>query len=163
MKSARRRDLLKILHEGRASTQKDFVDALRAAGHDVTQATVSRDLQELGAVRVREEGRVTYRFPDGVPQLHGIRTVQRTLVTELEEFAIDICTAGNLVIVLTLPGHAAAVARAIDLARLDDVCGTIAGDDTIFVAAADANAAQVLSHKWRGATGSNEGQVSDGS
>lgn len=160
MKSARRRDLLKILHEGRASTQQDFVDALGAAGHDVTQATVSRDLQELGAIKVREGGRVTYRFPDGVP-LNGIRSPQRSLVNELEEFAIDIRVAGNLVVVLTLPGHAAAVARAVDLAHLTDVSGTIAGDDTIFVATADAATARELSDRWRGAT-SEEGRVSDG-
>ena len=163
MKSARRRDLLKILHQGQASTQQDFVDALRAAGHDVTQATVSRDLQELGAVKVREEGRVHYRFPDGLPRLNGIRTIQRSLLTELEDFAIDICTAGNLVVVLTLPGHAAAVARAIDLAHLSDVCGTIAGDDTIFVATANLEVASALADRWRGATVSDEGQVSDGS
>lgn len=163
MKSARRRDLLKILHQGQASTQQDFVEALRAAGHDVTQATVSRDLQELGAVKVRDEGRVTYRFPDGIPRLNGVRTIQRTLLTELEDFAIDICTAGNLVVVLTLPGHAAAVARAIDLARVPDVCGTIAGDDTIFVATANDGVAGALADRWRGATVSDEGQVSDGS
>lgn len=163
MRSARRRDLLKILHDGRASTQQDFVEALREAGHEVTQATVSRDLQELGAVKVREGNKVTYRFPDGVPRLNGLRSVQRTLVTELDEFAIDICTAGNLVVVLTLPGHAAAVARAIDLAQLEDVCGTIAGDDTIFVATAGEKTASELSDRWRGATVSEEGQVSDGS
>ena len=163
MKSARRRDLLKILHEGRASTQQDFVDALRSAGHDVTQATVSRDLQELGAVKVREEGRVIYRFPDGLPRVSGIRTIQRSLLSELEDFAIDICTAGNLVVVLTLPGHAAAVARAIDLAHLEDVCGTIAGDDTIFVATANSKTADKIADRWRGATVPDEGQVSDGS
>lgn len=159
MKSARRRDLLKILHEGRASTQQDFVDALRAAGHDVTQATVSRDLQELGAVKVREGTGVIYRFPDGIPRVNGLRPIQRTLLSELEDFAIDICTAGNLVVVLTLPGHAAAVARAIDLAHLPDVCGTIAGDDTIFVATADTDTASALADRWRGATAFDEGQV----
>lgn len=163
MKSARRRDLLKILHEGLASTQQDFVDALRDAGHDVTQATVSRDLQELGAVKVREGNRVTYRFPDGVPRLNGLRSVQRTLLSELQEFAIDIRPAGNLVVVLTLPGHAAAVARAIDLNPTDGVRGTIAGDDTIFVATPAASTATEIADRWRGATSSDEGQVSDGS
>ena len=162
MKTERRRDLLKILHEGRASTQQDFVDALRNAGHDVTQATVSRDLQELGAVKVREGNRVTYRFPDGVPRLNGLGSVQRTLLSELQEFAIDIRPAGNLVVVLTLPGHAAAVARAIDLNPTDGARGTIAGDDTIFVATPDPTAATEIADRWRGAT-SDEGQVSDGS
>ena len=162
MKSARRRDLLKILHEGRASTQQDFVEALGEAGHDVTQATVSRDLQELGAVKVRDGNRVTYRFPDGMPRLNGVRSMQRTLLVELEDFAIDIRTAGNLVVVLTLPGHAAAVARAIDLNPIDGVRGTIAGDDTIFVATPDGPTATEIADRWRGATTTNEGQVSDG-
>jgi transcriptional regulator of arginine metabolism len=147
VKSERRRDLLKILHQGHASTQQDFVAALRAAGHDVTQATVSRDLQELGAVKIRVGDEVAYRFPD---ELRGVRVTDRSLARELSDFAIDIRVAGNLVVVVTLPGHAAAVARAIDLANADDVVGSIAGDDTIFVATPDTVSATRLQLSWLG-------------
>lgn len=131
MKSQRRRDLLKLLRSGAASTQQDFVEALRTAGHDVTQATVSRDLHELGAVKVRAGRRAIYRLPD---QLTEDGLVADNLATTLAETAIDIRPAAALVVVITLPGHAAAAARALDLAGLPQALGTIAGDDTVFVA-----------------------------
>lgn len=144
MKSERRRDLLRILHRGHASTQQDLVAALRAAGHDVTQATVSRDLQQLGAVKVRLGDQVAYRFPDDALRVAAGQSAQRNLEREMRERAIDVRTAAALVVVVTMPGHAAAVARAIDIAALPEVAGTIAGDDTVFVATADERTAQSL-------------------
>lgn len=144
MKSERRRDLLRILHRGHASTQQDLVAALRAAGHDVTQATVSRDLQQLGAVKVRLGDQVAYRFPDDALRVAAGQSAQRNLEREMRESAIDVRTAAALVVVVTMPGHAAAVARAIDIAALPEVAGTIAGDDTVFVATADERTAQSL-------------------
>lgn len=148
MKSARRRDLLKILYQGHASTQQDFVAALREAGHDVTQATVSRDLQELGAVKVRLGDQVAYRFPDDVLRAAAGQSAQRSLTRELQEFAIDVRVAATIVVVVTMPGHAAAVARAIDLAALPEIVGTIAGDDTVFVATPDQETAESLRSDW---------------
>ena len=155
MKSARRRDLLRILHRGHASTQQDLVAALRAAGHNVTQATVSRDLQRLGAVKVRQGDQVAYRFPDDALRAAAGETSQRNLERELRERAIDVRTAAALVVVVTMPGDAGAVARAIDLAALPEVAGTIAGDDTVFVATADGSTAQALRARWL-ATGDPE-------
>lgn len=148
MKSARRRDLLKILSQGHASTQQDFVAALREAGHDVTQATVSRDLQELGAVKVRLGNEVAYRFPDDVLRATVGQTAQRNLLREMQDLAIDVRVAAALVVVVTMPGHAAALARTIDLAALPEVVGTIAGDDTVFVATADQPTAESLRTRW---------------
>lgn len=148
MKSQRRRDLLKILHEGRASTQQEFVAALRGAGHDVTQATVSRDLHDLGAVKVKVGEEIAYRFPDEARSNAPVARTGRSLTRELMEFAIDIRVAANLVVIVALPGHAAAIARAIDLAAPREVIGTIAGDDTVFVATADDRAAAQLAEKW---------------
>ncbi len=157
MKSARRRDLLKILHQGHASTQQDFVAALREAGHDVTQATVSRDLQELGAVKVRLGDQVAYRFPDDVLRAAAGQSAQRNLERELQELAIDIRAAAALVVVVTMPGHAAALARSIDLAALPEVVGTIAGDDTVFVATPSEETAQSLRADWLAADGPKKG------
>lgn len=148
MKSARRRDLLKILYQGHASTQQDFVAALREAGHDVTQATVSRDLQELGAVKVRLGNQVAYRFPDDVLRAAAGQSAQRNLMKEMQELAIDVRVAAALVVVVTMPGHAAALARTIDLAALPEVMGTIAGDDTVFVATPDHRTAESLRARW---------------
>ncbi|MBW3594598.1 MAG: arginine repressor [Actinobacteria bacterium] len=147
MKGQRRRDLIKILHEGTASSQQDIVDGLRSAGHDVTQATVSRDLQDVGARKVRAGGGFVYRLPDEIPRGDADLT-DRNLVRTLDEFAIAIRPAASLVIVVTAPGHASAVARAIDLAGLDEVAGTIAGDDTIFVATNSERHAASLADAW---------------
>ncbi len=149
MKSQRRRDLLKILHEGTASSQHDIVEALRSAGHDVTQATVSRDLQEVGATKIRVNGHFVYRLPDELPRGGG-DLLSRNLARTLDEFAIAVRAAGSLVVVVTAPGHASAVARAIDLAGLDKVAGTIAGDDTIFVATGSDDDARALAAAWTG-------------
>lgn len=148
MKSERRRDLLRILHEGRASTQQDFVAALRAAGHVVTQATVSRDLNELGAVKVRVGDHFAYRFADDVPRSSAAEVAMESLMRDLEQLAIEIRAAGSLITVITLPGHAAALARAIDLAAVEGVYGTIAGDDTIFAATPDNATAERIAASW---------------
>lgn len=148
MKLHRRRDLVRILHDGRAARQQDIVRALRDAGHDVTQATVSRDLQELGATKMRSNGGFVYKLPDDLPHSAGGDLMTRNLHKVLEEFAIGIHSAASLVVVQTAPGHASAVARAIDLAVIDEVLGTIAGDDTIFIATNSDTTAAVVAERW---------------
>lgn len=147
MRSQRRKDLIRVLREGQASSQKDIVAALRSAGHEVTQATVSRDLRELGASKVAVNGHAVYRLPDEIPRGGG-DLMARGLLRTLQEFALAIRTAGSLVIVFTAPGHAAAVARAIDVAAEAEVVGTVAGDDTIFVATSDVGAAETVARRW---------------
>lgn len=148
MRSARRRDLLQILRSGSAATQQDFVRALRDRGHDVTQATVSRDLRELGAMKVRTSDGFAYMLPDDVQRAPIDDLRDRRLEQFLRDFAVDVRTAGILVIVITPPGSANVVARAIDQAGLDDVVGTIAGDDTIFVATPSEMVASTLAQRW---------------
>ncbi len=134
MRTDRIRDLTRVLRGGHAATQKEIVAALRSAGHHVTQATVSRDLQEIGAAKVRVGDTLEYRLPDHMPRAPGGDLMTRSLHRTLDEFALDVSVAASLVVIATAPGHAAAVARAIDMAGLEDVSGTIAGDDTIFIA-----------------------------
>jgi transcriptional regulator of arginine metabolism len=148
MRSSRRRDLLRILHAGHASSQSEIADELRAAGHDVTQATVSRDLRAVGAVKVKLNGGFTYRLPDEIPRSSTGDLMARNLVTTLKEFAVDVAQAASIVVVTTAPGHASAVARAIDLAGVAQVVGTIAGDDTIFVATPSKDDAELLANAW---------------
>jgi transcriptional regulator of arginine metabolism len=148
MRPDRRRDLLRILREGSASSQKEIVRALQRAGHDVTQATVSRDLREIGASKVRSAEGFVYRLADDVPHSWNGDLVARNLDRSLAEFALDIRRAHSLVIVTTAPGHASAVARAIDLAAAEPVMGTVAGDDTIFVATESPDAAASLAQRW---------------
>ena len=153
MKSQRLRDLYGLLHEGRAASQEVLVQELRSAGHEVTQATVSRDLRTLGALKVRVDDELAYRLPDDVPSAAGNEFTARNLARVLNEFAVDIRPAGSLVIVSTPPGHAGAVARALDLAPAGEVMGTLAGDDTIFVATANAGSAKRLAQRWLNAAG----------
>ena len=161
MRSSRRRDLTRLLREGRASSQRDIVQSLRAAGHEVTQATISRDLQELGALKVRTKDGFVYRLPDEMSRGGG-DLMARNLLHTLEEFALSVRVAGNLVVVMTAPGHAAAVGRAIDLAPNDDVIGTVAGDDTIFVATPNQKAAERLASAWTETTLAEVGPQHDG-
>jgi transcriptional regulator of arginine metabolism len=124
----RRREVVaRLLRARRIGTQEELLEALRAGGIEATQATLSRDLAQLGARRVsRPEGGAVYELPDGVGERDGLATL-RGLVSEVASNA-------SLVVIRTHPGSAPAIARAIDLAALPDVLGTIAGDDTIFVA-----------------------------
>ncbi|MDQ3986107.1 MAG: arginine repressor [Actinomycetota bacterium] len=150
MRPDRRRDLIQILHRGQASSQEDIVQALRGRGHDVTQATVSRDLRELGATKVRVAEGYSYRLPEDIPPVGNGDLVGRRLDRTLGEFALDVMQAATLVVVKTPPGHASAVARAIDQSPLDAVMGTVAGDDTVFVATPSEATARWLADEWRG-------------
>jgi transcriptional regulator of arginine metabolism len=125
----RRRDAVaRLLRSRRIGTQEELLAALAAAGFRATQATLSRDLARLGARRVsRPEGGTVYELGDGATA--GGLAALRGLVA-------DVAANASLVVIRTHPGSAPAVARAIDLAELREVLGTIAGDDTIFVAPA---------------------------
>jgi transcriptional regulator of arginine metabolism len=148
MRSERIRDLMRLLHEGTASSQNDIVKALVDAGHHVTQATVSRDLRDVGATKVRSGDGFVYRLPDDIPRSGDL--VSRSLQRSLDEFAISIVAAASLVVVQTAPGHASAVARAVDMSGDPNIVGTVAGDDTIFVATPDNEAAAALAARWQG-------------
>ena len=148
MRSERRRDLLRLLRAGRARSQLEIVEALRAAGHDVTQTTVSRDLRAIGAIKSRSQDGVRYVLAEDDRRAPGRDFNERTLIRTVAEFALEIRAASSLVVVLTAPGHAAIVARAVDLSGVPDVVGTVAGDDTIFVATPGPRHAAALARLW---------------
>lgn len=144
----RRRDLQRILLEGRAENQRQIVERLKDLGHDVTQATVSRDLSDIGATKLRVGGRAAYTMPDETgarPKGYGMT---RELERVLSEFVLDVRGAASVVVLRTTPGHAPAVARAIDIASPEKVAGTIAGDDTVFVATGSELAATSVASEW---------------
>jgi transcriptional regulator of arginine metabolism len=131
-KQQRQRLIAEWLRHQRIASQEELVARLDRAGVPTTQATVSRDLEELGAVRVRREGATHYRLPEQLERGDAGR-----LDRLLAEWVTGIIAAGNLVVLKTPPGSANLVANALDAAGLDEVAGTIAGDDTIFVALVD--------------------------
>lgn len=123
----RRRDAVaRILRARRIGTQEELLAALGDAGFRATQATLSRDLARLGARRASRPGGGTFYELHAGSGENGLGAL-RGLVQEIVANA-------SLVVIRTHPGSAPAIARAIDLAELPDVLGTIAGDDTIFVA-----------------------------
>ena len=126
----RRRHLRALLASQDVETQAEIRQALAADGFEVTQATVSRDLDAIGASRVRTNGHHVYRLaPSEVSE-------ERTaLFAAVDEFVETITTSGNLLVVKVPPGAAQFVASRIDAAQVDGVLGSIAGDDTILVVA----------------------------
>jgi transcriptional regulator of arginine metabolism len=125
--AARRRLVRSLIADHVIGSQQALVELLAGHGHDITQATASRDLQAVGAVKLGDG----YVIADE-------RHVQATaLAHAIDEFAESITASGNLVVVRTPPGGAHLLAAALDAAALDGVLGTVAGDDTILVVAAD--------------------------
>ncbi len=125
--------ILRLVQERPLSTQADVADALRAHGIDAVQATVSRDISQLGLVKVRnEEGRLVYALP-GAADLRRLEELTSTL----RRWLGGMTPAGQLLVLATPRGFAAALADAIDAAALPEVAGTIAGENTVFVAARD--------------------------
>jgi transcriptional regulator of arginine metabolism len=141
---ARREAVRHILRTTRVGTQEDLRARLLTRGFDVTQATLSRDLSRLRARRVTvpDEGSIyeidSFAASDG----HGELARLRDVVTGIEESVA-------LVVVMTATGAASSVALALDRARLPEALGTIAGDDTIFVAPARASSAAAVAKKLR--------------
>jgi len=125
-----RRDAIRRLIRTRAVPTQDALGELLAKeGFEVTQATLSRDLAQLRAVRAsRPQGGMAYGV-DGAPAM-----ATADQLREMGEMVTSVEENGMLVVLLTQPGAASAVARGIDLARLPQVLGSVAGDDTIFLA-----------------------------
>ena len=144
--------ILRLVGARQLSTQSDVVRALKDEGLDAVQATVSRDIAQLGLVKVRGEGgRLVYALP-GAADLDRLSE----LTSALRRWTAALEPTGNLVVLKTPPGHANALALAFDEAALPEVAGCIAGDDTIFLAARDgltgAELAQQLRHHLDGDT-----------
>ena len=144
--------ILRLVQEQPLSTQADVAEALREAGYEAVQTTVSRDIAQLGLVKRRNaEGRLVYALP-GAADLDRLNE----LTAALRRWTLALTPANALVVVKTPPGYANALALAIDEAQLPDVAGTIAGDDTIFLAPRDgvtaADLAQQLRHHLEGDT-----------
>ena len=133
-RESRRRLLLALLAEHDIHSQSDAVALLAEHGIEATQATVSRDLDDLGAVKVRgPDGQLVYR----VAVDPGPAAARRRLPAVLRQFVTRIDASGNLAVLRTPPAGAGPVASALDLAELPDVLATVAGDDTVLVVAQD--------------------------
>lgn len=146
-KTQRQQVIARLLAEEAVTSQEQIVDHLAANDITATQATVSRDLEDLGAIKVRMPGGMAaYAIPDHphqqvVPSGH-LRRV-------FTEWVVGADASANIVVLRTLPGSAHVVASAIDRSGLDEVLGTVAGDDTLFVVAAPGHAGDDVAELFR--------------
>jgi transcriptional regulator of arginine metabolism len=141
--------ILRLVHERPISTQGELVDALRSEGHEVVQTTVSRDVHELGLIKVRDaRGRLVYAYPEESGFAEEVSEA-------ISRWALTVEASGNLVVVTTPYGYADALAQAIDVARHPHIAGTIAGENTVLVIAREpatgAQLADELQHYRRAA------------
>ncbi|NLJ95050.1 MAG: arginine repressor [Clostridiaceae bacterium] len=129
-KSLRQSRILQIIQNKNIETQEELVEALKDYNMEVTQATVSRDIKELGILKVAT-GHGGQKY---VPMSQSGEGASGRLMTIFVEAIVSIESANSFVIIKTLPGLAQAAAAALDSMHLEQVLGCIAGDDTIFVA-----------------------------
>lgn len=143
-KDHRQRAIADLIRGHQLGSQEEVADRLAALGFAVTQATVSRDLEQLGAMKVRRGGHLTYALPDDPRDVQAPR-----LATLFRDWVRSIDTAANLVVIKTPPGSAHLVGVALDNSGLAEIVGTICGDDTIFVACRSSSEAEMLAGKMR--------------
>src|SRR5262249_41365824 len=137
--------ILRLVEQNQLSTQAEVTEALRGQGFDAVQATVSRDIAQLGLVKVRNgNGRLVYALPgaDDLERLETLAASRRRWVSGMK-------AAGQLLVLTTPNGFAVPLADAIDSAALEEVAGTIAGENTVFVAARDGMTGGELEEQFR--------------
>jgi transcriptional regulator of arginine metabolism len=151
-KPQRQHRIAKILEQHAVANQAQLVDLLLAEdGVVATQATVSRDLEDMGAVKVRVPGgELVYAIPE-LP--HDQIAPEDNLRRVFGDWVVDCAHSGSLVILRTPPGSAHVVASALDRAGLDEVIGTVAGDDTILVVCAEKIPGRQVAEKMRNLAG----------
>ncbi|MEC9372276.1 MAG: arginine repressor [Planctomycetota bacterium] len=129
-KARRQRLIAELIEAEHPRSQEQLRELLLDEGIEVTQATLSRDLREVGVIK----GPEGYSLPGEATRDGGRRDARKELERAIESHLLEADTAGNLVVLHTAPGHAQALAVAFDGIEIDGVVGTISGDDTIFIA-----------------------------
>lgn len=140
MKRLRQQQIRDILEQRPIRTQHELAAALRQRGFRATQATVSRDVAELGLVKVGRSGVHAYSLPARVEDLE--TSGEERLAKLLHDLPIEVHEAGLLLVVRTIPGSAHAIAAALDRSGWPEMAGSIAGDDTLFIAFAERGSVQ---------------------
>lgn len=144
---SRRRLVAQLVTTETIESQAQLRRLLSHSGHTVTQATISRDLEAVGATKAREADGMRYRIRD--PE--DMRRAHSALTSAVNEFVESVAVTGPLVVVRVPPGAANLLGGRIDAAELPNVLGTIAGDDTVFIAVDQpTNAAAVVAQLERG-------------
>ena len=143
MKNGRQKQILTIVSEHDVETQEELIVRLKASGFKATQATVSRDIKELRLIKMATENG-HYKYVQSVGE-DGKSSAKIDNV--LRETVISVRNAGPIVVVRTYAGMAMAAAAAVDAMQINCILGTIAGDDTIFIAVSDEVASDLIEKK----------------
>jgi transcriptional regulator of arginine metabolism len=151
MKRLRHRAIRDVVAARPIRTQQELAAALRERGFQTTQATMSRDVAELGLIKAPREGTQAYAIPKRLVEAES--SGEERLRALLRDLPIDVRESGLLAVIRTLPGSAHAIAAALDRARWPEVAGSIAGDDTVFVACVDRTALGRVLDRVREASG----------
>lgn len=146
LKERRQQAVADLIREHALASQEEVAARLAGLGFEVTQATVSRDLEQLGAVKVRRDGRISYALPDQIPANGGSPS---RLASVLRDWVRSVDVAATIVVLRTPPGSAHLVGVALDESALLEIVGTICGDDTIFAACRSGADAETLATKLR--------------
>ncbi len=150
VRARRQKVIAEIIRTASPGSQEEVTERLAALGFAVTQATVSRDLDQMGAVKVKKGGVMSYALPD---QLAGNDWAASRLERILSEWVQTVEAAGNMIVMKTPPGSAHLVGAALDQAKVAEIAGTVCGDDTIFMVVRDGADPQVLAHRFRAMAG----------
>lgn len=145
LRERRHRAIADLIRSHALSSQEELAERLGSLGFTVTQGTISRDLEQIGAVKIRREGQLSYALSEAARQAFSPR-----LAAVFRDWVRSVEPAGNLVVIKTPPGSAHLVGVVLDQSELAEIAGTICGDDTIFIACRSSNAAQALSAKLAG-------------
>jgi transcriptional regulator of arginine metabolism len=156
-KTQRQHRIGELLEREVISTAAQVVARLQAEGIAATQATVTRDLQELGTIKVRDEHGSRRIVVASAPNMTSAPVDH--LRRMMGEWVVSVDSSGNLVVVRTPPGCAHVVASALDRSVLDGVLGSVAGDDTILVIASEQRGGLSLAAEFRALAGFNEAAV----
>jgi transcriptional regulator of arginine metabolism len=150
-KNQRQHRIARLLETNTVVSQSQLVELLSADGVVATQATVSRDLEDLGAVKVRVAGGdVGYAIPELPAEQHAPEDHLRRV---LGDWVVEVSHSQNLVVLRTPPGSAHVVGSALDRSNLDGVIGTVAGDDTLLCVATEELGGQRLADTLRAIAG----------
>lgn len=145
-KYTRQTKILELISKKEVETQEELADGLKAMGIDVTQATISRDIKELRLVKVMAKSG-KYKYATIGQSQEGITD---RLYKIFENSVVSIDNAMNIVILKTIPGAAQICASAIDYMGLDEIVGTLAGDDTVFVAIRSLESVDYVLEEFKG-------------
>ena len=145
-RARRQKAIADLLRSEPIASQEEVTARLAAQGLAITQATVSRDLEQLGAVKVKRGGALSYALPD---QIGDSDWAAGRLQRIVADWVQSIEPAGNMLVFRTPPGSAHLVGAAIDQARLPEIAGTVSGDDTLFLVVRDGFAALDVKQKFQ--------------